>query len=94
MGLPLIATDVRGCRQVVDVGRNGLLVPPCDSRALSTAIERIASDPVQRVEMGAASRGIAAERFDERAVVCRVLETYRDVADRKGIELRLAGPVR
>jgi glycosyltransferase involved in cell wall biosynthesis len=93
MGLPVIATDIRGCRQVVDVGRNGLLVPPCDSRALSTAIERIASDPVQRVEMGATSRAIAAERFDERAVVCRVFETYREVADRKGIELRLGGPM-
>jgi glycosyltransferase involved in cell wall biosynthesis len=94
MGLPLVATDVRGCRQVVDAGRNGLLVPSRDAHALAAAIERIGGAPVGRVEMGRASREIACERFDERAVVCRVLDTYREVAARKGVDLRLREPAR
>src|SRR4029077_3535820 len=38
MGLPLVLTNIRGCRQVVDDGVNGILVPARDSRALADAI--------------------------------------------------------
>ena len=37
-GLPIVATDVRGCRQVVDDGTTGLLVPVADVGALRAAI--------------------------------------------------------
>jgi len=92
MGLPLIATDVRGCRQVVDHGRNGLLVPVRDPNGLAEAIDRIGGDTDLRTKMGTASRAIALERFDERAVVCRVLDTYRHLAARKGLPLRFTEP--
>ena len=45
MGLPVIATDIRGCRQVVDHGVTGLLVPARNPAALAEAIGRLASDP-------------------------------------------------
>src|SRR5262249_52104210 len=54
MGLPVIATDIRGCRQAVDHGRNGLLVPLRDVDALSAAIEQLATDADVRARMGAA----------------------------------------
>ena len=37
MGLPVVATDIRGCRQVVEHGSTGLLVPPRDAAALTDA---------------------------------------------------------
>lgn len=92
MGLPLVATDVRGCREVVAHGRNGLLVPVRDPVALRAAVERIGSDPAQRAAMGRASRSIAAEHFDERAVVRRTLETYREVAAAKHVPFALGAP--
>jgi glycosyltransferase involved in cell wall biosynthesis len=84
MGLPIIATNVRGCRQIVDDGRNGLLVPVRAPSALRAAIERLVGDADLRRRMGAASREIAQQRFDERLVVSRVLAAYQRAAARKG----------
>jgi glycosyltransferase involved in cell wall biosynthesis len=86
MAIPLVATNVRGCRQVVDEGRTGLLVPPRDACALAQAIARIGGDPELRHRMGQAGRERAVTDFDERRVVERVLGTYRDVAARKGVD--------
>jgi glycosyltransferase involved in cell wall biosynthesis len=85
MGLPIIATNVRGCRQVVEEGRNGLLVPVRAPSALRAAVERLVGDADLRRSMGAASRVIAQERFDERQVVSRVLAAYQRAAVRKGL---------
>lgn len=91
-GLPLVVTDIRGCRQVVDEGRNGLLVPVRDPAALAAAIAGLGDDPDRRAAMGRASRALACERFDEGAVVSIVVDTYREVAAAKGITLPLTGP--
>ncbi|MGH9075311.1 MAG: glycosyltransferase family 4 protein, partial [Acidimicrobiales bacterium] len=45
MGLPVVATDIRGCRQVVDDGVTGFLVPARDPERLSSALARLAVDP-------------------------------------------------
>ena len=59
-GLPVIATDIRGCRQVVDHGDNGLLVPVHDADALTLAIAELAGDEARRV--GDGSSGTAKGR--------------------------------
>ncbi|MFM8305364.1 MAG: glycosyltransferase family 4 protein [Actinomycetota bacterium] len=81
MGLPLVATDIRGCREVVDPGVNGVLVPVGDAPALADAVRGLA-DPSRRARLGRASRDLAVRRFDERAVVRRVMDTYDAVAQR------------
>ena len=85
MGLPVVATDIRGCRQVVTDGVNGLLVPVRQPGALRDAIRRLAEDPELRSTMAEASRKVAREEFDERRVVQIVMETYRDVLAAKGM---------
>lgn len=87
-GLPVVATDIRGCRQVVDDGVNGVLVPVRDPAALRAAIAWLAARPVERRAMGEASARKARSEFDEREVVARVLRCYAAVADRKGIVLQ------
>jgi glycosyltransferase involved in cell wall biosynthesis len=82
MGLPVVTTDVRGCREIVEPGVNGVLVPLRDPVALAAALEGL-GDPVRRAEWGRASRARAAAHFDEQAVVRTVLETYAEVARRK-----------
>jgi len=89
MGLPIVATDIRGCREIVDPGVNGVLVPVEDASALARAFEAL-DDSDRRSEYGRASRARACERFDERAVVQRVLAAYAAVARRKGLAFDLA----
>jgi glycosyltransferase involved in cell wall biosynthesis len=84
-GLPIVATDVRGCRQVVDDGVTGLLVPVRDPSRLAAAIAALGSDAELRRRMGAAAAEKARSSFDERRVVDIVLLTYADVARRRGL---------
>jgi glycosyltransferase involved in cell wall biosynthesis len=82
-GLPIVASDVRGCRQVVDDEVTGLLVPVRDAKALTEAIQILGKDPSLRSTMGKAAVERALDEFDERRVVQLVLDTYRQVAVRK-----------
>jgi glycosyltransferase involved in cell wall biosynthesis len=82
-GLPIVASDVRGCRQVVDDEVTGLLVPVRDAGALTEAIQILGKDPSLRSTMGKAAVERALDEFDERRVVQLVLDTYRQVAARK-----------
>jgi glycosyltransferase involved in cell wall biosynthesis len=78
-GLPLIATDVPGCREVVEHGVNGLLVPPKDGAALASAISALHDDRFMCERMGAAARLKALHKFDERIVIGQTLSVYRDL---------------
>ena len=78
-GLPVIATDIRGCREVVSHGKTGLLVPLYDSGRLATAIEELVVDSALRRRMGTAARQKAEAEFDDRAVVSKTLEAYERV---------------
>lgn len=70
MARPLIATDVPGCRAVVDHGRNGLLCEMRSAESLAAACLRLAAMPrAERVRMGAAGRARMAAEFDEALVV-------------------------
>jgi glycosyltransferase involved in cell wall biosynthesis len=82
MGLPIVATDIRGCRQVVDHGLTGLLVPPRDSTALADAIAALAGDPSRRAAMGAAGRAKALVDFDQGPVIAKTLATYARLTSR------------
>lgn len=85
MELPCVLTDIRGCREVVDPGVNGLLVPVRDSAALSRALSSLLADGELRQTMGRNGRALALDRFDERRVFSMVLEEYRIQLDRLGV---------
>jgi glycosyltransferase involved in cell wall biosynthesis len=78
-GLPVIATDIRGCRQVVSHGQSGLLVPLHDPARLAEAIEELVVDPALRRRMGTVARHKAEADFDERAVVSKTMDAYERV---------------
>jgi glycosyltransferase involved in cell wall biosynthesis len=85
MGVPVVATDIRGCRQVVDDGATGLLVPVRDPVALAAAVERLVTDPAERRRMGAAARRKAQENFDQRRCIDITLATYERLLTRAGL---------
>lgn len=78
---PIVATDVPGCREVVDHEVNGLLVRVRDVPALAAALQRLLSDAEMRVRMGAAGRRKAEVEFGVGAVVRATLGVYRKLLD-------------
>lgn len=75
-GLPVIATDIPACRELVEDGVTGLLVPVQDHNALTQAIAQLADTPERRVAMGSRARGVATARHDEREIVARQLRVF------------------
>ena len=77
--LPLVTTDVPGCREVVTDGVDGLLVPVRNADALADAIARLQDDPALAARLGAAARAKALAEFDERIVIERTIDVYREL---------------
>jgi glycosyltransferase involved in cell wall biosynthesis len=91
MGLPIVATDIRGCRQVVEDGHTGLLVPTRSVDGLARALSRLVADAGLRRTMGAAARIKARAEFDDRRVIDVTLGVYEKLlqtAGRKGTVAR------
>jgi glycosyltransferase involved in cell wall biosynthesis len=78
-GRAVVSTDTPGCREIVHVGENGLLVPPRDATALAAAIRRLLEDPDLRGRMGLAGRILAESEFGIERVVQRHLEIYGEL---------------
>ena len=78
-GLPLVATNIEGCRMIVRDGINGYLVPTQDAQALASAIEQLVRNPELRARMGKASREIAVKEFDERKILKQWLDLYEKI---------------
>jgi glycosyltransferase involved in cell wall biosynthesis len=87
-GLATVATDIRGCRQVVDDGVTGILVPLRAPIALAAAIRALGEDEARRVAMGVAAVARARANFDERRIVETVLDSYRRGPTRRRFRLR------
>lgn len=83
MGLPIVATDIRGNRQVVEDGITGLLVPPRDAKALTDAVARLSGDSSLRAKMGWAAVAKAKLEFDQRRVIAMTLAVYEELLHRK-----------
>ena len=78
-GLPCVTTDAPGCREIVEDGVNGYLVPVRDARALAEAIRRLHADPQLRRSMGQAGREKVLREFDEKIVFEKTLAVYREL---------------
>lgn len=84
MARPVVATDIRGCREVVADGETGLLVPVRDPGGLAQAVLRLAGDREEARRMGEAARTRAGSRFDEDQVIRRTLDVYRRLLRERG----------
>lgn len=80
MARPIVATDVPGCREVVDDGVTGFLCAPRDAQSLADAMERIgAAGDAGRARMGAAGRIKVKHSYDERIVIDAYLDAIRAI---------------
>jgi len=83
MGVPVVATDIRGCRETVDDGVTGRLVPVRDPDALAAAISELAGSAELRTRYGNAARAKARREFDDRRCVEITLDTYRTLLEER-----------
>lgn len=76
-GLPIVATDVGGNREIVADGRNGLLVPPARDDALAEAFAALLREPARTAAMGQAGRDWALREASIEAMAGRYDALYR-----------------
>jgi glycosyltransferase involved in cell wall biosynthesis len=75
-GRPVVATDTAGCREVVEDGVEGVLVPPGNSAALADALRRLIEAPDEREAMRTAARSRAEAAFSLELTVQTTLNIY------------------
>jgi len=76
---PIITTDIAGCREIVEDGINGLLVPSRDINALANAIEQLLLAPELRQEMGLKGRELVVKNFSEQQVISETMSLYHEL---------------
>ena len=79
IGRPIVTTDSVGCRDVVEDGVNGFLVPVRDAEALADRLRQLLNDKELRVSMGRKSREFAERDFSIDAVLETHLAIYAKV---------------
>ena len=77
MQLPIITTDAPGCREIVEDGVNGILVPVGDAQALAKEIEYLLDNPQTCTAFGIAGRKKVVNEFDQRHVFQQTWDVYR-----------------
>lgn len=78
-GRAVVTTDVPGCRDAIDPGVTGLLVPVRDAQALADSLELLIKDPVLRKKMGKAGRELANQAFAIEQIVEQHMDIYRQL---------------
>jgi len=81
-GRPLVATDVPGCREAVQDGVNGFLVPAKDALSLADALEKLILSSELRQRMATASRNLALTEFSSLRIETETLAVYFQLTDR------------
>jgi glycosyltransferase involved in cell wall biosynthesis len=85
-GRPIVATNIAGCREIVDEGINGLTVPPKNPRMLAQALHSLIHDPNERSRMGREGRRIAETRFSDESIAMRTFEVYKSCGSFSNVE--------
>jgi glycosyltransferase involved in cell wall biosynthesis len=83
MGLPVVATDIRGSREAVVEGETGRLVPVADVARLAEAITELLENGDLRARFGAEAARIAREKYDENHVIGHQVNALREACERK-----------
>jgi glycosyltransferase involved in cell wall biosynthesis len=83
-GVPVVATEVGGVRELIEHEANGLLTPPADPKAMADAIERVLSDEVSAAARSREGRKRVLQDFAPETYSARLLELYEQVLDSRG----------
>ena len=84
-GLPCIATRIRGAREIIEPGVNGLIFEPHDWKELAAAIDQLFEDKALRQTLGANARKTVLDGFQEKDYVERQVEAIEDLLRMQGL---------
>lgn len=77
MELPSVVTDINGCNEVIENGRNGLIIPTKDAGALKKAMLKIVEQPEKTKDMALQARQVVVERFEQKELWKALLRMYQ-----------------
>jgi len=77
-GKAIVSTSVDGCREVLEDGVTGVLVPPADAAALASGLDRVLGDAALREGLGRQALA-ASRRYDVRACVDQMQDLYDEL---------------
>jgi len=83
MAKPIIATDINGCRVVIEDRVSGILIPPKNSHLLTQAIEELLENPLLAQKLGRNAREKSLKSFNEQEVCARIISVYLDLLNLK-----------
>ncbi|MBQ9666034.1 MAG: glycosyltransferase family 4 protein [Bacteroidaceae bacterium] len=83
MDLPSIVTDINGSREIIEEGKNGLIVPPRDEDALFGAMKWMVEHPDERRRLVENARPMVASRFEQGFVRQCLLDYYQEIFSEK-----------
>jgi glycosyltransferase involved in cell wall biosynthesis len=75
-GLPVVATDVDGVREIIADGREGIIVPPRNAHAIAVAIIDLVSNAARRASLGATGAQGVKARFSLDAMIEQTVAVY------------------
>jgi glycosyltransferase involved in cell wall biosynthesis len=75
-GVPVIASDVRGCRDAVVNGLTGILIPPHNAAKVTEAVINLLQDNARSTQLGQQARLYAEKYFDQNVVIEHIRTTY------------------
>ena len=78
---PVVCSNVGGVPEIVEDGKDGILVPPKDPSALSSALLRLINDPEYAAYLGRNARKKIEERFSSRLMGTRTYQLYRQLVE-------------
>jgi len=83
MGLPVVASSVDGILEIVENGKNGILVAPANVEALSNAIAELIRNPQLRQSLGKAAKEHILEKFEVRQYIHKLENLYNRLLKEK-----------
>jgi len=81
MGLPIIATNINGCNEIIKEGENGLLIPPKNKESLKNAMLELLSDNEKRSMLASNARNHITRNYERREVWQMLLQEYQNLKD-------------
>jgi glycosyltransferase involved in cell wall biosynthesis len=78
-GVPVVATDTGGARDIIENSKSGLLVPPGDSESLKNALKTLIDNPAQRQDMAKNALGRVKSHFTAERMARETAELYQDL---------------
>jgi glycosyltransferase involved in cell wall biosynthesis len=79
MGLSSIVTNINGCNEIIEDGKNGILIPPKDTEALFAAMKKIMLDISLRIHLKENARSMIVSRYEQIAVWEALLAEYKNL---------------